>query len=99
MSALRRAAIRRLAASAYELDLETANGVLARNEQGEWQIGNKSLARWLLEHEGEEITLILASLTDERPVEVRTCRTCGRDYTDPECPTCRANRIRLRGRP
>ena len=43
------------------------------------------------------MVLVLGALDDDRPVETRTCRTCGRDYTDVECPYCRANRIRLRG--
>jgi hypothetical protein len=45
------------------------------------------------------VVLVMGSLADDRPVETRTCRTCGRDYTELECPHCRANRIRLRGRP
>jgi hypothetical protein len=52
---------------------------------------------WLASHESEELVLVLGSLADQRPVETRTCRTCGRDYTELECPYCRANRIRLRG--
>jgi hypothetical protein len=37
-------------------------------------------------------------LTDERPIDPRTCRTCGREYYGIECPHCRDARIRLRGR-
>jgi len=50
---------------------------------------------------GEEIVIILSSLAEEEytPTLTRTCRTCGRDYTDIECPYCRASRMRLRGRP
>jgi hypothetical protein len=51
----------------------------------------------LAAHTGQELVVVLSSAEDERPVQVRTCRTCGRDYTDLECPHCRANRIRLRG--
>lgn len=98
MAAIRRAAVLKLAAAAYEMKLDVMNGVLARQENGRWQIGAHDLLAWLAQHEGEEIVLVLGSLEDEQPVEVRTCRVCGRDYTDLECPTCRANRLRLRGR-
>ena len=97
MSATRRAAILRLASSAYEMDLDVLNGILARAEDGRWRIGTRDLDQWLAAHEGEELVLVLGSLADDEPVKTRTCYTCGRDYTDLECPYCRANRIRLRG--
>lgn len=97
MSAIRRAAVLKLASAAYEMQLDVMNGVLSRNAAGQWQIGGHDLTDWLNAHEGEELVLILSSLADERVVETRTCRTCGRDYVDVECPHCRANRIRLRG--
>lgn len=99
MSAIRRAAILNLASSAYEMDLSVANGIVSRDEDGRWRVGVHDLGSWLAEHEGEESVLILGSLEDERPVSVRTCGTCGRDYTDAECPHCRASRYRLRGQP
>ena len=98
MSAMRRAAIYKLAAAAQEIDLEVMSGVARQDENGRWIIGGRQLLDWLSDHEGEDLVLVIGSLADERPVEVRTCRTCGRDYTDLDCPTCRANRIRLRGR-
>ena len=98
MSALRRAAIRRLASTAYEMDLDVFNGIIERTADGTWRIGQKTLDEWLAAHEGEEVFIIPATLKDERPMQVRTCLTCGRDHTDPECPYCRASRIRLRGR-
>lgn len=98
MSAKRRAAIYKLAAAAQEIELEVMSGIVIRDENGRWTIGEHDILTWLSIHEGEDIVLVLSSLADERPLEVRTCRTCGRDYTDLECPTCRTNRIRLRGR-
>ncbi len=98
MSATRRAAIYKLAAAAQEIDLNVMSGIVSQDENGHWTIGDQRLLEMLSRHEGEELVLVLGSLADERPIEVRTCRTCGRDYTDLECPTCRANRIRLRGR-
>jgi hypothetical protein len=89
----------KLATAAYELDLDVVNGTVTRGEDGRWLIANRDMASWLAEHEGEELVLILGSLEDERPVQIRTCLTCGRDYTDLECPHCRESRIRLRGGP
>jgi hypothetical protein len=99
MKTIRRAAILKLAAAAYEMELDVANGIARRDESGHWYIGEHSLESWLAAHQGEEVALIMGSLADERPVETRTCRTCGRDYTEVECPHCRASRIRLRGHP
>ncbi len=99
MSTLRRSALLKLSASAYEIGLDVHNGVLARDESGRWRLGELDLVAWLAQYEGQELVLILGSLVDDRPLETRTCRTCGRDYTEAECPTCRANRIRLRGHP
>lgn len=97
MAAIRRAAILKLASAAYEMKLDVMNGVVTQTEDGRWLIGSHDLSAFLARHQGEELVLVLGSLADERPVETRTCRTCGRDYTDLECPYCRANRIRLRG--
>ena len=99
MSNVRRAVILKLSAAAYELDLDVTNGLITRDENGHWTIGGRDLDTWLAQHEGEEVALILGSLEDDQPVQTRTCRTCGRDYTDFECPHCRASRIRLRGAP
>ncbi|MGH2538216.1 MAG: hypothetical protein ACRDHL_12535 [Candidatus Promineifilaceae bacterium] len=99
MSTNRRAAILRLAAAAYEMDLDVANGFLQRDEGGRWRVGERRLDAWLASHEGEELVVILGALADQREVETRTCHTCGRDYIDAECPYCRASRLRLRGRP
>lgn len=97
MSSMRRAALLRLASAAYEMNVDVMNGAIHRDENGRWRVGEQDLSAWLAAHEGEELVLVLGSLADERPVQTRTCRTCGRDYTELECPYCRANRIRLRG--
>jgi len=99
MNTIRRAAILKLASAAYEMNLDVSNGVAHKDENGRWFIGEHSLESWLNAHTGEEVVLVMGSLADDTPVETRTCRTCGRDYTELECPYCRANRIRLRGRP
>lgn len=99
MNTIRRAAILKLASAAYEMNLDVANGVARKDENGRWFIGEHALEDFLNTHSGEELVLVMGSLADDRPVETRTCRTCGRDYTEMECPHCRANRIRLRGQP
>jgi hypothetical protein len=97
MKPMRRAAIYKMATAAHELELDVMNGTLHQNDEGHWLIGDHDLVAWLSAHEGQDLVVVLGSLEDEREVKVRTCRTCGRDYTDLECPHCRANRIRLRG--
>lgn len=97
MTQMRRAAIYKLASAAHEMELDVMSGELVQDADGRWSIGGYDLSEWLETHEGEELVVVLTSTADERPVQVRSCRTCGRDYTDLECPHCRANRVRLRG--
>lgn len=97
MSALRRAAIYKLAKSAREIELNVMEGELHQDVNGRWRVGDHDLSSWLTQHHGENLVLVLGSLSDDRPVTTRTCRTCGRDYTELECPHCRQNRLRLRG--
>jgi hypothetical protein len=98
MKTVRRAAILKLASAAYEMELDVLNGRLVQDEGERWFINERPLSEWLNSHAGQEVVMVLGSLEDERPVKTRTCRTCGRDYTELECPHCRASRIRLRGR-
>lgn len=97
MSGIRRATVYKLASTAQEAGLDVMSGSLRQDDDGHWIINGQSLTSWLARHAGEDVVIVLGSLADERPMDVRTCRTCGRDYTDLECPYCRANRIRLRG--
>ncbi len=95
---LRKASILKLATAAYEMDFQVLRGELVQDADGQFVINQHDLASWLRDFEGHEIVLIAASLDDESEAVVRTCRTCGRDYTEHECPHCRTSRIRLRGR-
>jgi hypothetical protein len=99
MKSMRRSIILKTAAEAYELGLDVLNGRTKRDKNGQWKIGHHDLDEWLQKHEGEELIMIIGSLEDDIPVQTRTCHTCGRDYTDLECPYCRSSRIRLRGEP
>jgi hypothetical protein len=94
---LRKASVLDMATAAYEMDAAVKRGILHRSE-GRLMIMGEDLESILKRFEGQEIVLIAASLTDERPVEPRICRTCGREYVGMECPHCRDARIRLRGR-
>jgi hypothetical protein len=94
---LRKATVLEMATAAYELDASVRRGVL-RKVDGKWTVMGDDLDNWLNKFDGQEVVLIAASLSDERPLETRTCRTCGREYVGLECPHCRDARIRLRGR-
>ncbi len=94
---LRKASVLELATAAYELDAAVKRGILQRVE-GRLTLMGEDLDSVLQRFEGQEIVLIAASLTDDRPIDPRTCRTCGREYFGLECPHCRDARIRLRGR-
>ena len=94
---LRKASVLEMATAAYELDAAVKRGMLQRVE-GRLTIMGEDLENVLQRFEGQEIVLIAASLTDDRPIDPRTCRTCGREYFGLECPHCRDARIRLRGR-
>ena len=94
---LRKASVLELATAAYELDASVKRGIL-RKVEGRWTVTGDDIENWLKAFDGQEVVLIAASLNDDRPVEPRTCRTCGREYTGFECPHCRDARIRLRGR-
>lgn len=98
MPAVRKAALRELAAAAYELDARVVEGELHRDPQGDWAVGDTPLTDWLEGLAGQRVYLIIAPLEDDRPLPVRICRTCGTEYTGIECPRCREARIRLRGR-
>lgn len=95
---LRKAAILKLASSAFEMDLQVLRGELERGADGQLTVNQRNLADWMRDFEGQEIVLIAGSLEDDREMPVRTCRTCGRDYSEHECPHCRLARTRLRGR-
>ena len=99
MPAERKASIRELSTSAYELELDVIQGSVQRDAGGRrWLIEGQDVDRWLARHDGEEVVVILASLEDERPLPSKECRTCGTQYTGVSCPRCRLARYRLRGR-
>jgi hypothetical protein len=99
MPSYRKASIRELASSAYELDSGVVEGRLRRSpEDGRWMVDSTQLDEWLARYDGQEIVLIVALLNEDRPMAAKTCRTCGTEYVGIHCPRCREARIRLRGR-
>ena len=99
MTAYRKASIRELTQAAYALDGHFIQGVLRfDDEQKIWMVGNKPLEAWLDRQKNTDVTLIMISMDEDKPMETKTCRICGRDYVGIECPICRETRIRLRGR-
>jgi hypothetical protein len=98
MSSLRKASLRDLATSAYELEAGVLEGQLHRNPKDEqWMVGETTLSSWLDRYAEQEVYVIVASLEDERPIPPKVCRTCATEYVGAECPRCRMARIRLRG--
>ena len=98
MSVLRKAALRELASSAYELDAGVLNGRLHQTEEGRWLVGDTPLETWLERFADQDVYLMVASLDDDRPLPKKVCGVCATEYTGVECPRCRTARRRLRGR-
>ena len=94
---LRKAAVLDLASAAYEVEADVKRGMLQKVD-GQWVVDGQDLGQWLDRFSNQEVVLIAASLSDDRPLAPRMCTRCGRDFIGIECPTCRAARIRLRGR-
>ena len=61
-------------------------------------INDINLLEWLADHHGTEFLLIAAPVGRSGvEQEIRTCYTCGRDFTGDRCPHCAEARARLRG--
>ncbi len=90
-------------------DSQTLSGTAARfgatvlggtlSKEGERYIINKTDVTELLESlVGKNVLLIAGQVTESHQPEVKVCLTCGREYTEDECPHCARVRARLRGR-
>ncbi len=89
-------------------DSQTLSGTAARmgatvlggtlSKQGERYIINKTDVTELLEKlVGQNVLLIIGDVSENSRPEVKVCLTCGREYTEDECPHCANARSRLRG--
>ncbi|MGD9099446.1 MAG: hypothetical protein PVF45_03125 [Anaerolineae bacterium] len=94
---IRKASVLELATYAYELEAGVLRGVLRRGPNGTWMVDDTPLDEFLTAYTGQSMVFIAASLEDERPMQLKTCRICGRQYRGIECADCSRARRRLRG--
>jgi hypothetical protein len=95
MAILRREA-RELMSRGYEIGATVINGDVTQSADGEWLVDGRPLDRILAELEGQEVTLVVAAIS-EGPGVKHLCRVCGTEYEGHACPRCREVRRRLRG--
>ncbi len=89
---------RQLAKNGMEMGARVLRGSLTVAEDGVVSINHTQIAAWLAEFAGSEVILVASpvgrGVADD---EVKSCYTCGRDYTGDACPHCAEVRSRLRG--
>lgn len=91
--------VQELATRAHEMGAGVLRGPLQRlDEERGWAVGNIHLRDWLTRYAGRDLILIVAVVGEGDESLLKTCRTCGREYSGSECPYCREARERLRGR-
>lgn len=88
-------------------DSQTLSGTAARMgatvlggtltvEDGRYIINKTDVTALLESLVGEHVLLLMEKVDLNQKEEVKTCLTCGREYTDSECPYCANARARLR---
>lgn len=89
---------RRLAKNAAEMDARILRGVLTIGPDGA-KVEETDVLEWLAQHVDSELVLIAAPVASSilAENEVKSCPTCGRDYTGDACLHCKEVRARLRG--
>lgn len=97
MAVLKASALR-LASNAMKDGAVVVRGRLSHDEEGHFCVGDRDLSDLLEQREGNELIVILATVSDSQRQQFRQCGVCGRDYLGPECPHCAEVRARLRGR-
>lgn len=96
--ALSKAKVLWLASRAVDEGAIVLRGALAQGADGQFTVGDHNLSRWLSQHAGQELIVILAPVDVDSHTQRRQCGVCGRDYEGAECPHCAQARARLRGR-
>ena len=86
-----------LASQAIDMGAGTVHGFLHRGQAEEWIVGSTDVNVWLGRYEGFELILLAVPIEEQGTPEVKTCRTCGREYEGDDCPHCQTARKRLRG--
>jgi len=85
-----------LASQAMDMGAGALRGFLHRDEADKWIVGSTDVNTWLGRYEGLELILLALPIERGTP-EIKTCRTCGREYEGNVCPHCQTARKRLRG--
>lgn len=88
----------RLAANAMDMGAVALRGLLSKEGDGEFTVGDRNLSEWLSRYSGQQVIVILSPVDTSDQHQVRVCGVCGRDYEGVECPHCAQVRTRLRGR-
>jgi hypothetical protein len=86
-----------LASQAIDMGAGALRGLLHRGEAGEWIVGSTDVNTWLGRYEGFELILLALPIEGRGTPQIKTCRTCGREYEGDVCPHCQTARKRLRG--
>jgi hypothetical protein len=89
--------VQELASQAIDMGAGALRGFLHRGEAGEWIVGSTDVNGWLGKYEGFELILLAVPIGEGETAEMKTCRTCGREYGGDACPHCQTARERLRG--
>lgn len=89
---------RRLAKNAAEMDARILRGILTMGPDGA-KVDETNVLEWLAQHAGSELVLIVAPVASSILIEneIKSCPTCGRDYSGDTCLHCQEVRARLRG--
>lgn len=89
--------VQELASQAIDMGAGALRGVLHRGEAEEWVVGSTDVNSWLGRYDGFELVLLVMPMGERGAAEMKTCRTCGREYEGDVCSHCQTARKRLRG--
>ncbi len=86
---------RTLSGTASRMGAKVVGGKLTQ-QNGQFFVNQTNVTELLESLLDENILLLAGKINAEKIVEVKTCLTCGREYTESECPHCARVRSRLR---
>ena len=94
--AISKSEARKLAKDGLEMGANVIRGVVTIGPDGV-KVDDRDIAEWLARYADSELILIAAPV-GKIAIEsaVKTCYTCGRDYTGDTCPHCAEARARSR---
>lgn len=72
------------------------NGGKLTQQDGQFFVNKTNITALLESLVDENVLVMVGQINEEKIVEVKTCLTCGREYTESECPHCARVRSRLR---